>query len=227
MIFSSSATVYGNCTNVPILETEMIGDVISPYGLSKYLNELYIKNRSENKKLFKSIALRYFNPIGCHPSGLLGEDSPDSVPNNLMLYLLRVADKKLPYLRVFGNDYDTKDGSGIRDYIHVVDLALGHVATLEYLERMDADKYFEVFNLGRGSGYTVFEVLNLFERINKVKIPFKIVDRRPGDVAVSYACVDKANLILKWKAKYDLDDCLRDAYNFKIHNPNGYDEEKL
>lgn len=223
IIFSSSATVYGNCQNVPIHETEVIGDVISPYGMTKYLNELYLKDRSENRRQFKAIALRYFNPIGCHPSGLLGEDSPDKVPNNLMLYLLMVANKQLPYLRVFGADYPTKDGSGIRDYIHVVDLARGHVAAINYFEKMD-NQYFAAFNLGCGFGYTVFEVIKTFEKVNKVKIPYKIIERRPGDVAISFASVDKANKLLNWKAKYNLEDCLRDSYNFKTKNPSGYDE---
>ena len=216
IVFSSSATVYGNNENVPIKETEIIGEVISPYGMTKYLNELYLKDRAESTKDFKCVALRYFNPIGAHPSGILGEDSPDDIPNNLMLYLLKVANKELPYLKIFGNDYHTVDGSGIRDYIHVVDLALGHIAAIEYLDRMD-DKQFDVFNLGTGRGHTVLELVNTFEKINGVKVPYKVAPRRPGDVEISYAGVSKAKELLHWQTKYNLEDCLIDAWNFKIH----------
>lgn len=216
MIFSSSATVYGNSKNVPILETEEIGSVISPYGMTKYLIELYLKNKSEESKQFKVVAFRYFNPIGAHPSGLLGEDSPDKTPNNLMLYLLKVAKGELPYLRIFGNDYNTKDGSGIRDYIHVVDLSLGHVAALDYFD--DMKNNFDVFNLGTGHGYTVYELVHSFERVNNIKIPCQVTGRRPGDVEISFASVNKANKLLKWKAKYSIDDCVRDAWNFSKNN---------
>ena len=213
IVFSSSATVYGNNENVPIKETEIIGNVISPYGMTKYLNELYLKDRAENTKKFKCIALRYFNPIGAHPSGLIGEDSPDDIPNNLMLYLLKVANKELPYLNIFGNDYNTPDGSGIRDYIHVVDLALGHIAAIEYIDKMS--KQFDVFNLGTGSGHSVLELIKTFEDTNRVSVPFRIAPRRPGDVETSFANVSKANEILNWKAKYQLKECLKDAWNFK------------
>lgn len=215
LIFSSSATVYGNSTNVPIEESEQIGNVISPYGMTKYLNELYLENKSNSSKKFKVIAFRYFNPIGAHPSGLIGEDSPDDIPNNLMLYLLKVANKELPYLNIYGNDYDTIDGSGVRDFIHVVDLASGHVAAIEYFDKMDC--YYDVFNLGTGKGHTVLELVKLFEEINGIKIPTKIVGRRPGDVEVSYASVLKVNKKLSWKAKYSLADCLKDSWNFIIN----------
>lgn len=213
IVFSSSATVYGNSKNVPIKENEIIGTVISPYGMTKYLNELYLSNRAEGGKRFKAIAFRYFNPIGAHPSGLIGEDSPDDIPNNLMLYMLKVANKELPYLNIFGNDYKTKDGSGIRDYIHVVDLALGHVAAIDYFEKMQNN--YEVFNLGTGNGFTVLELVKAFEDVNNVKIPYKIAQRRPGDVEISYACVDKANNLLGWKACRTKEDCVRDAWKFK------------
>lgn len=212
LIFSSSATVYGNSQNVPIIEEEPIGNVISPYGMSKYLLELYLKDISE-KIGIKTIALRYFNPIGAHPSGYLGEDSPDSIPNNLMLYLLDVAHGNLPFLNIFGNDYNTKDGSGIRDYIHVVDLAKGHIAALQYVEKMN--QYFDVFNLGTGKGYTVLELVNTFEKVNNVKIPIQITKRRPGDVEKSFASVKKANKFLKWKTQKSLQDCLKDAFMYK------------
>ena len=216
MVFSSSATVYGNSKNVPIKEDERVGDVISPYGMSKYLIELYLNHRANTTKKFKVVALRYFNPIGAHPSGLIGEDSPFDIPNNLMLYLLKVASGDLPYLRIYGDDYDTPDGSGIRDYIHVVDLALGHVASIDYFSKMS--NQFEVFNLGTGRGFTVYELVNAFEKINGIKIPCKVAPRRQGDVEISYACVDKANKLLNWKAKYTKEDCVRDAWNFYKKN---------
>lgn len=215
IIFSSSATVYGNSKNVPIDEEEIIGSVISPYGMTKYLNELYLKNRANENKKFKAIAFRYFNPIGAHPSGLIGEDSPDEIPNNLMLYMLMVANGELPYLNIFGNDYNTKDGSGIRDYIHVVDLALGHVAGLNYFEKMSSN--YEVFNLGTGNGFSVYELVDAFEKINNVHIPTKVAPRRPGDVEISYASVRKANQKLGWFATKTKEDCVKDAWNFKLN----------
>ena len=212
IIFSSSATVYGNSKNVPINESEPIGDVISPYAMTKYLDELYLFNRATTTHKFKAIIFRYFNPIGAHPSGLIGEDSPDDIPNNLMLYLLKVASKELPFLNVFGADYQTIDGSGVRDYIHVVDLALGHIAAIPYFSKMQ--NYFDVFNLGTGNGNTVFQLIHAFETMNKVKIPFKIANRRPGDVEISYASVEKAKKLLGWEAKFNINDCVVDAWRF-------------
>ena len=220
IIFSSSATVYGNSKNAPISEDEPIGDVISPYGMTKYLDELYLANRAETTKKFKAIAFRYFNPIGAHPSGLIGEDSPDEIPNNLMLYLLKVANKELPYLNIFGADYNTIDGSGVRDYIHVVDLALGHIAAIPYFDKMD--KYFDVFNLGTGCGNTVFELVHAFEIENNVKIPCKVVNRRPGDVEISYASVEKASRLLNWRARYNIKNCVIDAWRFKKNKNEDY-----
>lgn len=214
IVFSSSATVYGNNQNVPIKETEPIGNVISPYGMTKYLDELYLKDRSNSTKLFKAIAFRYFNPIGAHPSGLIGEDSPDDVPNNLMLYLLKVAAKELPSLKIFGNDYNTPDGTGIRDYIHVMDLAKGHADAIEYFDKMDND-YFDVFNLGTGKGHTVLELVHMFEKLNNVKVPYEIVGRRPGDVETSFAAVSKAKEKMGWEAEFTLSDCLIDSWRFK------------
>lgn len=216
LVFSSSATVYGNNKNVPIKENEPIGNVISPYGMTKYLDELYLKDRSSSTKKFKAIAFRYFNPIGAHPSGLIGEDSPDDIPNNLMLYLLKVANKEIPYLNIFGDDYNTSDGSGVRDFIHVVDLAIGHVDAVDYFDKMN-DSYFDVFNLGTGTGHTVLELVSLFEKVNGVKVPCKISGRRPGDVEISYASVDKAKEKMGWESKYSLADCLADAWRFKIN----------
>lgn len=216
LVFSSSATVYGNSKKVPIKENDEIGNVISPYGMTKYLAELYFSSRAAQTKKFKVISFRYFNPIGAHFSGLLGEDSPDDVPNNLMLYILKVATKELPFLYVYGEDYNTPDGSGIRDYIHVVDLAIGHVLAIKYFDKMP--NHFEAFNLGTGHGYSVFEIIKCFENENKTFIPFKIVGRRPGDVEISYADVRKANAILNWRAKYNLSDCVKTAWKFKQNN---------
>lgn len=143
---------------------------------------------------------------------MIGEDSPDDIPNNLMLYLLKVANKELPYLNIFGNDYNTPDGTGIRDYIHVVDLAKGHIAAIDYIEKMESN--FDVFNLGTGRGFTVLELVESFERINGVSIPIRFVERRPGDVEISFASVNKANAVLKWHAEFDKDDCVRDAWRF-------------
>lgn len=214
IIYSSSATVYGNNQNCPIKESEPTGNVISPYGMTKYINELILKDVAENEKDIKAIAFRYFNPVGAHPSGIIGEDSPDEIPNNLMLYLLMVANKELPFLRIFGNDYNTPDGSGIRDYIHVVDVALGHVAAVKYFDKMN-DNY-DVFNLGTGKGHTVLELVNTFEKVNGVKVPYEIAPRRPGDVEISFASVSKAEEKMGWVATKNLEDCLKDSWNFKL-----------
>ena len=213
IIFSSSATVYGDCPNVPIKENEIIGDVISPYGFTKYLTELFLENKATNTKRFKAISLRYFNPIGAHPSGIIGEDSPDDIPNNLILYILKVAQGQLPFLKVYGGDYNTKDGSGIRDYIHVVDLALGHIAALEYLDKTDCS--YDVFNLGTGSGHTVIELVETFEKVNGIEIPYKYAPRRPGDVEISFADCSKANKYLNWHSIYTIEDALKDVWHFK------------
>lgn len=212
IIFSSSATVYGDSQNVPIKENEIIGNVISPYGMTKYLAELLFENKAKQSNDFKAISLRYFNPIGAHPSGLIGEDSPDNIPNNLILYILKVAKKELPYLKVFGNDYRTPDGSGIRDYIHVVDLAKGHIAALNYLDKMKTN--YDVFNLGTGNGHTVIELIKTFEKVNNIEIPYQFVERRPGDVEISYADCSKANKLMGWHAEFSMADALRDAWNF-------------
>lgn len=212
LIFSSSATVYGDSQNVPIKETEVIGNVKSPYGMTKYLTELLLENKAIQSNNFKAISLRYFNPIGAHPSGLIGEDSPDNIPNNLILYILKVAKKELPYLKVFGNDYRTQDGSGVRDYIHVVDLAKGHIAALNYLDKMKTN--YDVFNLGTGNGHTVIELIKTFEKENNIEIPYQFVERRPGDVEISYADCSKANKLMGWYAEFNMADALRDAWNF-------------
>ena len=212
IVFSSSATVYGNDENVPILENHQIGNVISPYGMTKYLGELLLESSVRQNKQLNAIALRYFNPIGAHPSGLIGEDSPFNIPNNLMLYTLKVALGELPQLKVFGNDYNTPDGTGIRDFIHVVDLATGHIAAINRLSSLK-NKY-EVYNLGTGNGHSVVEFIETFERVNKVKVPYIFTGRRPGDVEKSFACVDRATKYLKWRATHSLEDCVRDSWNF-------------
>lgn len=220
LLFSSSATVYGLSSRVPVKESDLTGSVISPYGMTKYLNELYLKDYALQHPSFKAIALRYFNPIGAHPSGTIGEDPIDDTPNCLMPYITRVALKKLPYLNIFGNDYPTSDGTGLRDYIHVVDLALGHLAAIKYFDIMKNS--FDVFNLGTGKGTTVLELIAAFEQTNKIKIPYKIIGRRPGDVAKSFADVQKAKDILHWSSRYDVVDCVRDSWNWQTNNPDGY-----
>lgn len=213
IIFSGSATVYGDTDKCPIVEEDVIPPrILSPYGMTKYQNELILKEFVDTHPGYKAIVLRYFNPVGAHPSGILGECVKDNVPNCLFPYVCDVALGKLPYLKVFGNKYPTVDGTGVRDYIHVMDLASGHLAALSYIQTMKQS--FDVFNLGTGKGTSVLELIHAFERVNGIKIPYQIVDNRPGDMPISYACADKANKILNWKAKYTIDDCVRDAWNF-------------
>ncbi len=216
LIFSSSATVYGNNTNVPFREDYKVGGTTNPYGTSKLfiehiLNDLYI---SDNE--WGITILRYFNPIGAHKSGLIGEN-PNGIPNNLMPYISKVAVGELKELSIFGNDYDTVDGTGVRDYIHVVDLANGHVKALSKL--LD-NKGVSIYNLGTGKGYSVLEIVNAFIKENKINIPYKIVSRRSGDVAVSYADSTKAKKELGWMPIYGIEDMVRDSYNFYRNNKN-------
>lgn len=211
-IFSSSATVYGDSLP-PFEETSIVGHgITNPYGKTKYMMEEILKDISKSSKM-SIILLRYFNPIGAHPSGLLGE-IPNGVPNNLFPYLLDVAQQKRTKLHVFGKDYMTKDGTCIRDYIHVMDIAEGHYSALQFLETVP-DKLFDIFNLGTGKGTSVLELIHTFEEINQVKIPFEFVDRRPGDVAISHAIVKKVKDILGWEAKRSLEDMCRDGWNFR------------
>ena len=210
LIFSSSAVVYGEKES-PYSESMNRGLTTNPYGTTKsmierILEDLYISNSNWN-----IVVLRYFNPVGAHESGLLGE-IPNGIPNNLMPYVMQVASGKLEYLSIFGNDYPTQDGTGVRDFIHVVDLAKGHVKALDY---MNSNNGINVFNLGTGKGYSVLELVNTFEKVNNVKIPYKITDRRPGDLAEVYADVAKANIELGWKAEKNLEDMCRDAWNFE------------
>lgn len=217
LVFSSSATVYGVPDRVPLKETDPVKSATNPYGETKVMIERIITDYCAADSSMNAVILRYFNPIGAHPSGLLGED-PNGIPNNLMPYICQVAIGKLKCLRVYGDDYPTPDGSGIRDYIHVVDLALGHVATIKKLEENPG---LVIYNLGTGKGTSVLEMISAFEKATGVKIPYEIVGRRAGDVAENYAECDKAKNELGWVAKYNVIDACRDAYNFQKKNPNG------
>ncbi|MBR2828351.1 MAG: UDP-glucose 4-epimerase GalE [Bacilli bacterium] len=210
IIFSSSATVYGDPKVLPITEDCEVGKTSNPYGTSKYMNELILRDICQSDPNFKAIILRYFNPIGAHKSGLLGE-VPNGIPNNLMPYIVRVASGELEILSVFGDDYDTPDGTGVRDYIHVVDLARGHLKALEKSYQMKGISY---YNLGTGHGYSVLDIVKSFEKVNNVKIPYKIVPRRSGDIACCYADCSKAEKELGWKAEYGIDDMVKDSYQF-------------
>lgn len=217
IVFSSSATVYGVPKRVPLKETDPVESATNPYGETKVMIERILEDASKADPKLNVAMLRYFNPIGAHPSGLLGED-PNGIPNNLMPYVCQVAIGKLKQLHVFGDDYPTLDGTGVRDFIHVVDLAQGHVATLR---RLEDNPGLVVYNLGTGKGTSVLELVHAFEKANGVKIPYVIEERRDGDVAENFANVDKAKEELHWVAKYDVVDACRDAYNFQKKNPNG------
>lgn len=210
LVFSSSATVYGNPKSVPIFEDFTLGPVTNPYGSTKLMIEQILQDVYISDNEWNIALLRYFNPIGAHASGLIGE-SPNDIPNNLMPYIVKVADKELPYLHVYGNDYDTPDGTGVRDYIHVVDLAKGHVnAVKKVMEPIGVDAY----NLGTGIGYSVLDVANTFAKVNNVEVPYQIDPRRPGDIATCYASTEKALKELGWKAEKNLEDMCRDAWHF-------------
>ena len=217
IVFSSSATVYG-VPQVPIRETAPRW-CTNPYGWTKFMGEQILSDYAAANPEATVILLRYFNPIGAHDSGLIGED-PQGIPNNLLPYINQVATGKLSKLRVFGNDYPTPDGTGVRDYIHVVDLAKGHLKALEYAETHTGT---EAINLGTGTGYSVLDVIHAYENANGVKIPFEIVDRRPGDVAENYADPKKAEELLGWKAERDLVNMCKTGYHWQSMNPNGYD----
>ena len=218
IVFSSSATVYGTNDRMPLKEDYPTG-CTSPYGWTKYMNEQVLRDVAVSDDLHV-VLLRYFNPVGAHPSGRIGED-PSGVPNNLMPFICQVASGKLKQLRVFGSDYDTPDGTGVRDYLHVCDLAEGHEKALEYAVTHPG---VEVINLGTGKGHSVFELVRTFEEVNDLRIPCIVVDRRPGDVAVCYADACKAKELLGWEAKRTIRDMCRDAWHWQQKNPNGYDE---
>ena len=211
IIFSSSATVYGVPTRVPLYESDPVGTATNPYGQTKIMIERILTDANLADPALNVILLRYFNPIGAHPSGLLGED-PNGIPNNLMPYVAQVAVGKREHLNVFGDDYPTPDGTGIRDYIHVVDLAEGHVAALRKLKENPG---VVIYNLGTGKGTSVLELVHAFEKATGVKIPYVVAPRRAGDVAANYANCDKAFQELGWKAKLTVEDACRDAYRFQ------------
>ena len=217
IVFSSSATVYGLNNPSPLVEN-MPTSATNPYGYTKVMLEQILRDLEVSDKEWSVALLRYFNPIGAHESGLIGED-PAGIPNNLMPYIAQVAVGKRAELSVFGNDYDTVDGTGVRDYIHVVDLALGHIKALEKIS--DTTGVY-TYNLGSGQGTSVLELVQAFEKVNGVPVPYKIVDRRPGDVATCYANADKALAELNWKTEKTIEDMCRDTWNWQSKNPNGY-----
>lgn len=220
IVFSSSATVYGDPATVPIREDFPTGNTTNPYGETKHIIERILKDIYVSDPAWRISILRYFNPIGAHESGLIGED-PNGIPNNLLPYITQVASGKREYLRVYGNDYPTPDGTGVRDYIHVVDLAQAHLSALELAMSKEGIDY---FNIGTGKGYSVLEVVHAFEKATGKPLPYRIVERRPGDIATCYADPAKAEKELGWKAKYDINRMCEDAYRWQTMNPDGYGE---
>lgn len=220
IVFSSSATVYGEPEFVPITEDCPKHSATNPYGQTKTMLEQVLTDLYVGDNEWNVVLLRYFNPIGAHSSGLIGED-PRGIPNNLMPYISQVAIGRRDHLNVFGDDYDTPDGTGVRDYIHVVDLARGHVSAIDYMQTHKGEN---VFNLGTGIGYSVLDMVHAFERVTGKKIPYEITARRPGDLATVYASPDKSAELLGWKAQYNLDDMCRDTWAWQTKNPMGYGE---
>ena len=219
IVFSSSATVYGDPAEIPITENCPKGVCTNPYGWSKSMQEQILTDIHTSDPEWNVILLRYFNPIGAHASGLIGED-PKGIPNNLLPYVAQVAIGKLPQINVFGNDYDTPDGTGVRDYIHVVDLARGHVKALQ---KLNGKTGVFIYNLGTGNGYSVLEVIHAFEKACGKKLPYEIKGRRAGDIAACYANCDKAEKELGWTAEYGIDDMCADSWRWQSENPDGYD----
>ena len=220
LIFSSSATVYTADNEMPLNEESRTGQCTNPYGWTKYMTEQILSGISLADPQWSICLLRYFNPIGAHESGRIGED-PQGIPNNLMPYITQVAVGRREQLSVYGNDYDTHDGTGVRDYIHVVDLAKGHVASVDYVAKHTGC---HVFNLGTGTGYSVLDMVKTFRDVNGVALPYQIVDRRPGDIATCYADPAKSAKVLGWKAEKNLADMCQDAWNWQKNNPMGYGE---
>lgn len=218
IIFSSSATVYGDPEEIPITEACPKGQCTNPYGQTKSMLEQVMTDLQKADPAWNVVLLRYFNPIGAHPSGRIGEN-PNGIPNNLMPYITQVAIGKRARLGVFGNDYPTHDGTGVRDYIHVVDLASAHVAALQAIERKAG---LAIYNIGTGHGYSVLDVVNTFMRVNGVRIEYAIQPRRSGDIATCYCDPHKAEQELGWKAQFGLEEMCRDAWNWQKNNPNGY-----
>ena len=219
IIFSSSATVYTADNEMPLREESRTGNCTNPYGWTKYMTEQILSGIAHADTAWGVVLLRYFNPIGAHASGRIGED-PRGIPNNLMPYITQVAVGRRDHLSIFGNDYDTPDGTGVRDYIHVVDLAKGHVAAVKYVLE---NKGCQVFNLGTGTGYSVLDMVHSFIDVNRVPVPYEITDRRPGDIATCYADPAKSAKLLGWKAEKNLNDMCRDSWNWQKNNPMGYE----
>ena len=220
IVFSSSATVYSGDNEMPLREASRTGMCTNPYGWTKYMSEQILRDTAKSDNDWAIVLLRYFNPIGAHSSGLIGED-PRGIPNNLMPFISQVAIGRREYLNVFGDDYDTPDGTGVRDYIHVVDLARGHVAAINYMQQHKGES---VFNLGTGTGYSVLDMVHAFEKVTGKKVPYRIAPRRPGDLATVYASPDKSAELLGWKAEYGLEDMCRDTWAWQSKNPMGYGE---
>ena len=220
IIFSSSATVYSGDNEMPLRETSKTGNCTNPYGWTKYMCEQILRDIAKADPEWSVVLLRYFNPVGAHKSGKIGEH-PNGIPNNLMPFISQTAIGKRKQLSVFGNDYDTHDGTGVRDYIHVVDLAKGHVAAVSYMQNNQGEA---VFNLGTGTGYSVLDMVKAFETANGIPVPYVIAERRPGDLATCYADPTKSREVLGWTAKHDQTDMCRDTWNWQSQNPNGFDD---
>ena len=218
IVFSSSATVYGSKNVSPLREDMPVGGTTNPYGTTKYYIEHILEDTAAADKDWHVCLLRYFNPIGAHKSGRIGE-MPNGIPNNLLPYITQVAAGKLDHLNIYGNDYNTPDGTGVRDYLHVCDLADGHACAVTYAR---AHKGVEAINLGTGTGYSVLDMVKAFEKVNNIKINYVIGPRRPGDLDASYSDPSKAERLLGWKAKRTLEDMCRDGWNWQSHNPKGY-----
>ncbi len=219
IVFSSSATVYGDPAEIPITETCPLGETTNPYGATKSMQERILTDLWKSDDRFFVMLLRYFNPIGAHESGRIGED-PKGIPNNLLPYVAQTAAGIRDVIHVFGNDYDTPDGTGIRDYIHVTDLAIGHIKAIEAMDRLDGVR---IYNLGTGRGYSVLDVIRAFSKACKKELPYQIDPRRPGDIAVCYSDPSLANRELNWKAERDLDTMCEDSWRWQSNNPNGYE----
>ncbi len=220
LVFSSSATVYGDPEYLPIDEQAKVGGTTNPYGTSKLMVEQILQDVAKSDSRWRFVILRYFNPVGAHHSGQIGED-PNGIPNNLLPYISQVAVGKLAELGVFGDDYNTKDGTGVRDYIHVVDLALGH---LRALERLEQHAGVHIYNLGTGNGYSVLEMVHAFEQASGKPVPYNIAPRREGDIAACYASPQKAWDELGWKAERGLNEMMIDTWRWQSQNPNGYND---
>ena len=214
IVFSSSATVYGTPKELPIKETSEVNHATNPYGETKIMIERILRDIHTSDPEWNIALLRYFNPIGAHKSGLIGEN-PNDIPNNLMPYIVKVATRELPELSVYGNDYDTKDGTGVRDYIHVVDLAKGHIKAVKWVLKGNG---IDAFNLGTGNGYSVLELIEAFKKHNNIEVPYKIVGRREGDIASCYADVNHAKEKLNWSSIYEIEDMVKDAYDYVNKN---------